>query len=139
MYCFRRRKIIRILVFVHCSGQDNTLAGGDPAHIHYRRRLRSGAPSGLDPAIRSARHNHTRQGPTIHIFIVGQPLYTPLHQTHTNYCLPSSVKRPRGTLPPRPEGCPPSQGRRSGLVCSCTLGVIRYAVSLEGGFGVITS
>ncbi len=127
--------LIWILVSFHSGGQNNTLARRGPAHIHHRCRLRSGTPSGLDSASRGPRHNHKRQRPTIHIFIVGQPLYPPLHQTHTDHCLPSSVERPCRALPPPPEGCPPSPSGRSGLVCSPALGLVRYAVSLEGGFG----
>ena len=130
--------LFRILVSVYCRGQNDSLAGGNSSVFHHRRRLRSGPPPRMDPEVRRSRHHHQRQRPTIHIFIVGGPLFSSLHLSHSNNCLSSSIKRPRGAFPPPPEGCPPSQSGRSGLVLTSPLGVARVSHIERRGFGIFT-
>jgi hypothetical protein len=128
----------RIFVPVYYYRQDDSLARSGPACYHHRRRLRSGPPPRLGAEIWRPGHHHKRQRPTIYISIVGQPLFSPLNQTYSDDCLPSSIERPCGTLPPPPQGCSPRQGGRSRLVLAHSLGVVRFQDSLERGFGFLT-
>ncbi len=83
----------------------------------------SGPPSGVDPEVRGTGYHHKRQGSTVHIFIMGEPLFSSLHLTHSNHRLPPSIQQPRGEVPPPSEGCSPCQGGRSRLVFAPALGI----------------
>ncbi len=56
--CWPTASLFRFLIPVHSCGQDDSLARGNSARFHHRRRLHSGSPPGVDPEIRSARHHH---------------------------------------------------------------------------------
>jgi hypothetical protein len=117
--------LLRFLVSVYSRRQINSLARGGPARFHHCRRLRSGSPPRMDPEVRRSRHHHQRQRPTIHIFIVGGPLFSSLHLSHSNNSIPSAIQRPGRAVSPPAEGCSPRPGGRRRLVLASSLGVAR--------------
>jgi hypothetical protein len=87
----------------------------------------------MDTVIRHSRHHYKRQRPAIHLFVVGQPVSAPLHQTHSDERLPPAIQRPRGGVSPPSEGCSPSQSGWGRLVLTHPSGIVGFQVSLEGG------
>jgi hypothetical protein len=88
--------------------------------------------SGMGEPTRSpGSHNIRPRGP-VHLLPVGRPLQLAQHPAQPDHCLPPTIQRDGGTLPPPPEGRPPRPLRRGELGRPPPMGPPRPPRSSQG-------
>jgi hypothetical protein len=123
---------------VHYHRLDIEMAGGHPAHLHHRRRLRQGPLRRLGVTLRSASHHHVRQRSPIHVRPLGGPVQPAQHPALSHDSIPPSEKWVGRVVPQAAEGRLAVPGRRRRLARPPPLGAAGYQIRLPGGQRVFT-
>jgi hypothetical protein len=109
------------------------MAGGHPAHLHHRCRLRQGPLRRVGIPLWSASHHHFRQRGPIHVRPLGGPVQSAQHLALAHDSILPSVKRIGRAVPQAADGRPEVPGRRRRLARPPSLGAAGYQNPLPGG------